>query len=243
MDIKRIRSYNITRNFPIFWVIIKILGLFPLAACTNNHNISRKALSLTLCNVCVLVCCYTSYFIHLSSSQEDKISTYYQKPLTIILEQANNILSMLALTSIYLSLFIYKNKYGQLVEIFKNVDENFQRINYLALIKVSKKTEILSCGQVCGLFLVLFSQLIHSIKIHKNMFGTWPEVKTMIVENLHFFYKLVALLHFWIVMYEVKKRFNSLKLVLVNISQKSTFWISYIIFQYSKPLLNQIRKK
>jgi hypothetical protein len=223
MDSKKVRSYNITRNFPIFWAVIKILGLFPLAAYTNNHKISRKALmSLTLCNVGVIVCCYTFYFIHVSS-QEEKVSTYYKSHLYFILDQFEHFLTTLVLTSIFLSLFIYKNQYGQLVEILKNVDENFQRINHLAMKKVSKKTQILSCGLVSVVFFVLFSQLIHSIIIYENKFGKWPEVKEFLVYNLHFFYKIVALLHFWIVMYEVKKRFNSLKFVLVNISQKSTF--------------------
>jgi hypothetical protein len=219
---KKVRPYN--RSFPIFWAIIKILGLFPLAACTEKHNISRTALLFTLCNVGVLVSCHTLYFIHLSDvSSPEEISTNYRSPLSIILDQADNIISMVVLILIYLSLFIYKNQYGQLFEIFKNVDENLQQINYLALVKVSKKRQILSCGQVSGLFLVLFGQLIHTIKIYKSMHGKWPDIRLIIVYNFHFLYKLVALLHFWIVMYEVKKRYNSLKLILVNILQKSTF--------------------
>jgi hypothetical protein len=219
MDSKKVRSYNITRNFPIFWAVIKILGLFPLAAYTNNHKISRKALSLTLCNVGVIVCCCTFYFIH----EEEKVSTSYQSHLHFILDQIDNFLAALVLTSIFLSLFIYKNQYGQLVEKLKIVDEKFQRINHLAMKKISKKTQILSCGLVSGLILVFFSQLIHLIIFYKRKSGKWPEVKEFLVYSLYFFYKIVALLHFWIVMYEVKKRFNSLKFVLVNISQKSTF--------------------
>jgi hypothetical protein len=207
--------FSIARNFSLLSVVVKILGLFPLTSYETCHKVSRKALLLTLCNISLFVFCYTVYFYHVFS-KEKKVSTFFKSTLYFKIDQVENILNFLSVISIFVSFFIYKNQYARLIEKFNSVDEYLRRIN-CSMKRVSKKTDILSFGLVFGWCLLLMLEFLHSVILYKTKFGEWPGFNEFIIFNLHYYYKIAALLHMWIILYETKRRFNALKLILINL--------------------------
>jgi hypothetical protein len=216
MNTQKPNIFNISRNFAVLCIILKLLGVFPLSAFNKNHKISRCGLLLTLFNVGLVVYCYGVYFSHKIS--EVTVTTFYNNNLDFVVDNSAQSLSMLAIFSVFVSLFLYKNQYSRLVDKFSYVDTSFENIN-ISIKRVSWKTLIVFGGLLGGFVLLNFVVIRTATKMINHKTGKQPEFSYYLIPYGHFFYKMAAVLQFWMVLFEVKNRFNTLKNVLENLNK------------------------
>jgi hypothetical protein len=208
------KTFNISRNFAVLCIILKLLGVFPLSAFNKNHKISRCGLLLTLFNIGLYVYCLGVNFSRQIS--EVTLATIKTNNLDSLLDSSAKSLSMFTLFSVFVSVFLYKNQYNRLVEKFSYVDASFEKIN-CSVKRVSRKTLIVICGLLVVFLLLHIIAFWTATKIFEHKAGKHLEFHFYIFRYAPFLHKMAAVLQFCMVLLEVKTRFNTLKNVLENL--------------------------
>jgi glucan phosphoethanolaminetransferase (alkaline phosphatase superfamily) len=214
MFTQKSKTFNISRNFAVLCIILKLLGVFPLAAFNKNHKISGCRLILTLFIIALVGYCYGVYFSDKIS--ETILTTKYAENLDRVLDNSAHFLSMLAICSVFVSLFLLKNQYSRLVAKFSYVDASFEKIN-CSVKRVSRKTLIVMSGLLVGFILLHIKVTWTATEMINHKTGEQLEFSFYFIRYAHFFHKMAAVLHFCMVLLEVKTRFDTLKNVLENL--------------------------
>jgi hypothetical protein len=106
-----------------------------------------------------------------------------------------------------------------MVRKFNDVDVSFARINR-SVERITKKSYAMTCGLFFGSFLLVFRAIQVESRMHMEMFGEWPELLMIVAHHAHLLYKITALMHTWIILFEAKRRLSTLQHVLESLIKK-----------------------
>jgi hypothetical protein len=202
---------TILDDLPVYPHVLKLFGLYPIISTSQNgFKLSKPALCFSIINIIIaaimrFACMYTDI-------KRVGARNVYADPILIVTDKISEFAFSCQLFSLFWCIIVCRRKYAKSVAIIKMVDLNFMRLHYPTGVW-RKKLQVFYA--VAGFFQLIF----HIIFLHRlvmfqksvGQFNSWLNVLLPCIINV---YAALGNLHFWLVLYAIKLRFDALRKVL-----------------------------
>jgi hypothetical protein len=204
---------TILDELPIFPHILKLFGLYPIISTSqNDFKLSKPALCFSIINIIITAIIRLSY-IRVGARN------VYADPILIVTDKISEFAFACQLFSLFWCIIVCRRKYAKSVAIIKMVDLNFMRLHYPTGVWRKK---LLVFYAVAGVYNIIFHILIlHRLAMFENSVGqvhSWLSVLLSVIISV---YRVLGNLHFWLVLYAIKMRFDALRKVLKQMKMDS----------------------
>jgi hypothetical protein len=210
-------------NFPVLNQIYKVFGLYPIVFRKNNNQtkISRTALFITTIHLIVGTACYYQILEYGVSKYPTTKST--SNIIGAFTDKISVLIRSIQMFTIFLPILIHRNRYNKIDEKLEGVDGNFQQINH--------KVNYLKAKNLVIHYLVLVLQAFWAFATTASAISFYAKITsdlTTSMANMHTvmfvfgnLYGILTCLHFWFLLYAMKKRFDKVATVLYSLQSKS----------------------
>jgi hypothetical protein len=201
---------SILDDLPILPHIFKLFGLYPIISTSqNDFKHSKPALGFTIFNIIIALTIFVIMSIILKSAGGKNVSA---DPILIVTDKISELAFACQLFSLSWCIIVYRKKYAKSVAIIKIVDLNFMRLHYPTGVW-RKKLQVFYA--VAGVYNIIFHILIlHRLAVFEKSVGKVHSWLSVLLSGIISVYRVLGNLHFWLVLYAIKMRFDALRKVL-----------------------------
>jgi hypothetical protein len=199
-------------NFPVLNQIYTVFGLYPIVFRKNNNKtkISRAALFITTIHLIIGTACYYQMLGY--GVSKNLIAKSTSNIIGAITDKTSLLIRSIQLFTIFLPILIHRNRYNKIDEKLAGVDGYFQQINHQVNYPNPKNLAMH--------YLVLVLRVFWALATIASSMSNYAK-KTSDVAMAMFvlgnLYEILTCIHFWFLLYAVKKRFDKVSTVLYSL--------------------------
>jgi hypothetical protein len=202
---------TILDDLPIHPHILKLFGLYPIISTSQNgFKISKPALCFSIINIIIAAIIRLSFtYTNIKPVGAKNVSA---DPILIVTDKISELAFACQVFSVFWCIIVCRRKYAKSVEIIKMIDLNFIRLHYPT---ERWRKKLLVFYAVAGFYEMIFTILfMHRLVMFQKSVGQFHSWLSVLLPCIFNVYAALGNLHFWLVLYAIKMRFDALRKVL-----------------------------